>query len=73
MTKKHYEAIASVIASTYKNAKLYTAPNYKNTARERCESIEVIAVRLADYFASDNPKFDRQRFLAACGIEQSQT
>ncbi len=25
---------------------------------------------LADFFASDNPKFDRARFLQACGIEQ---
>ena len=23
---------------------------------------------LADYFAQDNPQFDRERFLAACGL-----
>lgn len=23
---------------------------------------------LADYFATDNPRFDRERFLTACGI-----
>lgn len=26
--------------------------------------------RLADYFATDNPKFNRERFLLACGIKQ---
>ena len=71
MTKKHYEAIAAIFASTYNNAKLYTCPNYKDTAKERCETLEITASRLADYFANDNKNFDRQRFLAACKIKQS--
>ena len=68
MTKKHYEAIAAIIASTYNNANLYTTPGYKDTAKERRETLETTASRLADYFAQDNPRFDRTRFLAACGI-----
>lgn len=71
LTKKHYEAIAAIIGSTYNNAKLYTLPNYKDTARARCETLEIAASRMADYFASDNPKFNRVRFLQACGVEQS--
>lgn len=27
-----------------------------------------VAAEQADYFASQNPHFDRQRFLAACGV-----
>jgi hypothetical protein len=53
MTKKHYEAIASIIEYYAHDTTVYNA----------------LANRLADYFAQDNPKFDRQRFLKACGIE----
>lgn len=28
-----------------------------------------VAHQLADYFAQDNPRFDSERFLTACGIE----
>ena len=30
---------------------------------------EAIPEKLADYFAQDNPRFNRDMFLAACGIE----
>jgi hypothetical protein len=28
-----------------------------------------IALRLADYFATQNPRFDYERFMKACGLE----
>ena len=28
-----------------------------------------MATDLADYFASDNPRFDRGRFFEACGVD----
>lgn len=65
MTKKHYEAIAAIIASTYRNAELYDT-----SGSERRDTLEVTASRLADYFATDNKNFDRARFLTACGIVQ---
>lgn len=55
MTKKHYEAIACEISFLF--------------GRNRT-CAEIIAHRLADYFQQDNPRFDRERFLKACGIEQ---
>lgn len=64
MSKKHYEAIAAIIASTYRNAALYNDAG-------RLETLETTAARLADYFATDNPRFDRERFLAACGIGET--
>lgn len=71
MTKKHYEAIAAIIKSTYTNAKLYNGINYRDTAHERCETLETTSIRLADFFAQDNPKFDRERFLEACGVQDN--
>ena len=64
MTKKHYEAIAAIIASTRNNATLYPSNGHA-----RGETLEVTASRLADYFTTDNPRFDRARFLQACGVE----
>ena len=29
------------------------------------ETLDVLALRLADYFAAENPRFDRARFLAS--------
>lgn len=59
LSKKHHEAIAAAIRA------------------ERCgpgspaveTALDQVASRLADYFAADNPRFDRARFLAACGVE----
>jgi len=31
--------------------------------------IRDISFLLADYFEKDNPRFDRDRFLEACGVE----
>ena len=56
MTKKHYEAIADCI-----EFRLCAKDNHPHE----------IAKRLADYFQTDNPKFDRARFLQACGIESN--
>lgn len=32
-------------------------------------TLRVMAYRLADVFAAENPNFDRDRFLAACRVE----
>lgn len=64
MTKKHYEAIADCIS--YRLCLKHNHPHE-------------IAKRLADYFASENPLFDRTKFYTACEIpkhkqkEMSQT
>ena len=55
MTKKHYEAIARIILQ----------------CEMENESRDMLVYMLADYFAQDNPRFDRVRFITACGIEQS--
>jgi hypothetical protein len=63
MTKKHYEAIARILATHISAGKMRTV--------WEIEAGIAIARDLADYFASDNQRFDRVRFLTACGIERS--
>lgn len=57
MTKKDYELIAGTINDYI----------FVNEA-DRSNAL-AIAEMLADSLYSDNPKFDRQRFLTACGIQ----
>lgn len=58
MTKTHFEAIARIL-----NADLAVS----NTDDER-NKVRGIALSMSDYFLSVNPRFDRKRFLTACGF-----
>lgn len=58
MSRKHYTAIAAIIAGDYA-----TAAN----DGER-NKVRAIALSLADVFARENAGFNRDRFYAACGI-----
>lgn len=55
MTKKHFIKIARVIEK------------YAGLTPERGD-IKLLAEDLADIFKEENPAFDRQRFLDACGL-----
>ena len=61
MTKKHYEMIAAQIAI--------------QKSMTRCDithkSLNALAINLAFLLKADNPKFNRDMFLTACGIEKS--
>lgn len=58
MTKKDYELIASQI----NGSRFYRNEQYIVT--------EFLVNRLANVFKADNPKFDRDKFLEACGIKE---
>jgi hypothetical protein len=58
MTRKDYEAIAERIAQ---NAEKY---QYDRGA----DIVAEIAEDLAEIFADENPRFDRDRFIDACGV-----
>ena len=58
MTRKHYVAIAEIIAN---NEFSHTTGGHN--------AIIAMANSMADYFKQDNPKFQPERFLTACGIE----
>lgn len=52
MTKKHFVMIAQAINST----------RYDNN------NLDGLAYHLAAEFERENPRFDRKRFLEACGV-----
>lgn len=59
LTRKHSKAIAEMVAR-------YTVPHTTYPG----DMVQLNFVNaLADYFVADNPRFDRERFLSACGIE----
>jgi hypothetical protein len=62
MTRKDYILIADALKAARSS---YTLPNvaiYHN-------GIANAAQRLADALARDNPRFDRERFLKAAGVQ----
>ena len=59
-SKRHYEAIAKVIKDHNVNDKL---PSHRST-----ECCYYVVADIVDMFERDNPKFDRVRFLDACGL-----
>lgn len=54
-TRKYYEAIAEVVKGE------------ANPAYGSCVT-RTLVDRFADLFEKDDPRFDRDRFLAACGL-----
>lgn len=63
MTKKHFTAIASIMKKNAKKYKIEYSTHAELIHNANCN-------QLADYFATVNPKFDSERFLAACGISE---
>lgn len=63
MTRKDYVLIAQALKAHAPEVSAYTqyADGF-NTAHAK------IAAKLADSLARDNPRFDRARFLEACGV-----
>jgi len=53
MTRKDYVMIADVIATSWHHS---------------ADSKRTIAQNMADALGADNPRFDRARFLVACGV-----
>ena len=62
MTKKDYVAIARIINTSNRE----TGDKAANQARKHL--LDCVANDLADIMERDNPKFDRARFLTACGV-----
>jgi hypothetical protein len=59
MTKKHYEAIASEMRKHLEE--------YQAGGVDALRAWGAICDRLATVFAKDNARFDKARFLNACG------
>jgi hypothetical protein len=61
MTRKHYQQIAEMIRQTYT----------LNDGHE-AGTIAHIAEQFATIAKRDNPNFDRDRFLTACGMNEGE-
>jgi hypothetical protein len=59
MSKRHFEAIAAVIAGDLASHRHNDSAYY---------AIRNVALSMADLFRRENPRFDRVRFLRACGL-----
>ena len=59
LSRKDYKAIAEIIANRFIDI-ADTAAGFAVR-----NNIDIIARKLADYFAADNPRFDRDRFMKA--------
>ena len=68
MTRKDFELIASAIRTRTPSRVARTNAAMDAGAFQACEDI---ARRLADTLADTNPRFDKARFLRACGVEAS--
>lgn len=66
MSRKHYEAIASRIRQNYYVA-LDVGEEYI------AEGIAIAARAVATVMEDDDPRFDRARFLNACGVPHTPT
>ena len=76
MTKKDYE----LIAKTLNHAREYEGktPDDKKTILALLDDkktilalLDVLADDLSEELAEENPRFDRNRFLKACGVEEA--
>lgn len=64
MSKKDYELIADTFKQSLSDL-LYAPVN----AGEVVRSLEVTAGVLSVKLANENPRFDKQKFLKACGLK----
>ena len=62
LSRKHYCAVAAILKDS---ATTEFAAVFPVSAEEMRGTI---ISNMADYFASDNPNFDRARFLTACKV-----
>ena len=60
MTKKDYELIAGVMARL--------SADFTNGGEDTV-SLSLVARELADSLADTNPRFNREMFIKACGVE----
>lgn len=61
MASKHYREAAAAVMAAHGDMDTLYENGRRSAARE-------IATELADMFERDNPAFDRQKFMEACGL-----
>lgn len=65
--RQHYKAIAEKVKLHTERIDIDDLRDLRNGMP--CIMQITFCRDLADYFAQDNPRFDRAKFLVACGLE----
>ena len=65
LTKKDFKAVAEIIADNLPQDKI-SRNDYLSGKKD---ALDWTANDLADYFITQNPQFDRDQFIQACGLE----
>lgn len=70
MTRKHFEQIAAALRDTKPpkpgaDKSHYWAARYASEVKRW----EIVVERMTEFCAESNPRFDRERFQRACGLE----
>lgn len=69
LTRKDYVAVADVIAYSRNQTGVSAGkPPADDTLAGYIVALNDVSFALADQFAKDNPAFNRDKFLAACGM-----
>lgn len=66
MSRKHYRALAQAI----RDARPYASPIGRPEIQAANDVVDNVARNLADECKRDNPRFDRVKFFAACGVSE---
>lgn len=70
MTRKDYVNIAAAILATQtriRNEHAIVAGAIEERGMEQLRGVRRTAAHLCEFLADDNPRFDKARFLTACG------
>jgi len=70
MTRKHYQAFADMINGAREDIQC-DLPVLDDFNGGKHYTLGWLASQIAYMFEDDNPRFDRAKFMAACGIEES--
>jgi hypothetical protein len=65
VTKKDYVRLAEIVSKRLDDAK---GRGMRSGREEAVKAITQFALDLCDLFVLDNPRFDKARFLKACGL-----
>ena len=67
LTKKDFKAVAEIINKHTGRSAAYFNGIHRP---EVTQTVQRITDKLADYFTTQNPRFDRSRFMRACGLTE---
>lgn len=65
MQRRHFELIAASVHRS-RMASAITGTAKEKAAKE--SALRLVAIDLASTMRAENPRFDRDRFLTACGV-----